>query len=903
MPCDSNRNSSLVFFSVLVLFLILAVAFAARAQDSVGFFLPAVTYDSSGSSAFSVAVADLNADGKPDIVAANEFSSSVAVLLGNGDGSFQRASIYSSGGIYAQSVKIADVNGDTKPDLLVAVRSNTGDCVGMCDGGAVAVLLGRGDGTFQAAIKYGAGGVASWSLVAGDVNGDSKLDLVIANNCVENSDCSTGTVGVLRGNGDGTFQPAVSYPAGFDPRNVVLGDLNRDGNLDIVVANLGNSQKTGSNGAVSILVGNGDGTFQPLISYQPGGFFTNSVAIADVNEDNKPDLLTANYACVLYKENTGCIGVLLGNGDATFQPAITYDAGAAYSIAVADINDDAKPDVVVASTPVGVSVLLGYGDGSFQAPARQTVSPYNAGGEVVAADLNGDRRVDVVVGTSTGNLDKGFVGVLLNNARSSGISTKTTLDSSLNPSIFGQAVTLTAEVNATSGMATGIVRLFDGSIGIGSGALINGKAPISVSYLPAGSNSITAAYQASSGFAGSKSVPVNQIVRPATTATGITSSLNPLASDQPITYTASVTSQYGGLTTGSVVFASGSQILGTSPLNANRAILTTWLMTPGTYSISARYLGDANNAGSTSPILSQMVIPPTRIFVSSSLNPAAVGQPITLSAFVSSTAGFPPDGEVVIFRNGSGVLGTAVLSGGMASSTIAWLPAGIYTITASYAGDSHFAPNTSLPLRQVVKSSTKFVTSATLVSNLNPALYGQAVTWAAMVKSSGPVVPTGNVSFSWSFGGQNFNIGTAALNANGVAMLTKGNLNANPFGAPYPLVAVYSGDAVNLGSTSTVLAQDVLQTKSAARITSSVNPSAQGQAVTFTAKITSPTVMPTGPVYFSVGTTVLGTAQLTGGTAKFSTSALPVGSDVVKVTYYGNSNIAKSVASLVQTVH
>ena len=162
--------------------------------------------------------------------------------------------------------------------------------------------------------------------------------------------------------------------------------------------------------------------------------------------------------------------------------------------------------------------------------------------------------------------------------------------------------------------------------------------------------------------------------------------------------------------------------------------------------------------------------------------------------------------------------------------------------------------------------------------------------------------PTGNVIFRWSRDGQNYNIGTAALSASGVAMLTGTSLSANPYGGAYPLVAVYSGDAFNLGSTSAVLLQDVLQTRTTTSITSSLNPSKQGQPVTFTAKISSTTVMPTGPVTFSIGYTYLGTAQLSGGTAKFTTSTLPMGASRVKVTYNGNSNIAKSSASVLQAV-
>jgi hypothetical protein len=188
----------------------------------------------------------------------------------------------------------------------------------------------------------------------------------------------------------------------------------------------------------------------------------------------------------------------------------------------------------------------------------------------------------------------------------------------------------------------------------------------------------------------------------------------------------------------------------------------------------------------------------------------------------------------------------------------------------------------------------KSTTSTSLTSSLNPSTYGQKVTWTATVTSSGSVTPTGTIKFT-----SNGNtIGSATLNTNGVATLTKSNL----FVYTYPLKAVYTGDADNLGSTSTIVNQVVLETTSKARLTSLPNPSTQGQAVTFTATITSPTVVPTGPVTFMAGTTVLGTAQLGGGKAKLVISSLPVGSTKVTVKYNGDSNIAKSSASVIQTV-
>jgi hypothetical protein len=192
----------------------------------------------------------------------------------------------------------------------------------------------------------------------------------------------------------------------------------------------------------------------------------------------------------------------------------------------------------------------------------------------------------------------------------------------------------------------------------------------------------------------------------------------------------------------------------------------------------------------------------------------------------------------------------------------------------------------------------KSATTTSLISSLNPSTYGQKVTWTATVTSSGSIMPTGTVRFKWQYFAETFTIGSATLNSGGVATLTKSNLNADAF----PLTAVYVGDAANLGSTSPVLNQVVRETTSTTTLTSSPNPSTQGQAVTFTAKTSSPTVIPTGPVTFTAGKTVLGTTQLSGGKATLTISSLVVGSTKVAATYYGDSNIAKSSASVVQTV-
>src|SRR5438093_1241135 len=190
----------------LIPLLLLAIMLSAAAPISrlramgsnTPLFLPVMTYDSGGQS-YSVAVADVNGDGKPDLLMANA-DGSVRVLLGNGDGTFQAAVTYPSGMNEAFAVAVADVNGDGKQDLLVG---------GGGENDNVGVLLGNGDGTFQPVVSYSSGGNTALSVAVADVNGDGKPDLLAGNQCDTSSNCAHGLVVVLLGNGDGTLQAAV----------------------------------------------------------------------------------------------------------------------------------------------------------------------------------------------------------------------------------------------------------------------------------------------------------------------------------------------------------------------------------------------------------------------------------------------------------------------------------------------------------------------------------------------------------------------------------------------------------------------------------------------------------------------------------------------------------------------
>jgi FG-GAP-like repeat/FG-GAP repeat len=311
-----------------------------------GTFRAGKEIDAGGAETTTVAVGDFNGDGKPDLVVANDGDlagpSNVAVLLGNGDGTFMPAVVFPTNR-GTDSVAVADFNGDGKLDF-VAGTSIGGGTTGF--NSVASVYLGKGDGTFAPAVNYPTGIVAA-SIAIADLNGDGRLDLAVAN---ENSD----SISVLLGRGDGTFQAAVNYPAGPGPSGIASGDFNGDGKLDLVVANAGSSFGT----TVSVLMGNGNGTFKAPVSY-PAGDEPFSVAVGDFNMDGKLDLIVADSGLTL--DNT--VNLLLGNGDGTFQTAVPYTVGTgAVSVAVADLNSDGLLDVAVANIDSNnVSVLLNAG--------------------------------------------------------------------------------------------------------------------------------------------------------------------------------------------------------------------------------------------------------------------------------------------------------------------------------------------------------------------------------------------------------------------------------------------------------------------------------------------------------------------------------------------------------------
>ncbi|MGE7419076.1 FG-GAP-like repeat-containing protein, partial [Methylobacterium tarhaniae] len=323
----------------------------------------------------SAEAADVDGDGKLDLITTGYNGGTVSVRLGNGDGTFKGETKHATG-VGPTAVAAADLNGDGKVDLVTA-----NDTAGHND--TVSVLLGNGDGTFRSKLDF-AVGENPYAVMTADVNGDGKRDLLTVN---QDDD----TVSVLLGNGDGTFQAKAAFETGAFPTAVAAADLNRDGKIDLVATNTDEGEGT----TVSVLLGNGDGTFQTKVDFTTGAA-PRAVTAVDVNGDGKHDLVVAN-------RSGNSVSVLLGNGDGTFQAKADFAVGKRPgAVAAVDVDQDGKIDLVTANrTNNDISVLLGNGDGTFRAGTSYMTgtTPYS----LTATDLNADGRPDFLVSTTGDN--------------------------------------------------------------------------------------------------------------------------------------------------------------------------------------------------------------------------------------------------------------------------------------------------------------------------------------------------------------------------------------------------------------------------------------------------------------------------------------------------------------------
>lgn len=363
-----------------------------------------VTSDAAYNSCFNTA-GDLTGDGKPEIVSVNCNVDTLTIYVNNGDGTFQTGVYYDSNGNqyqYPTEATIADVNDDGNADIVV----------GNVDSGDITVFLGHGDGSVTVQpVSYATGGYPWNTPLVADFNGDGLMDIVMSDDLYN--------IVYLEGYGDGTFRSAPNYdlPNSFSQESytfsVASGDFNGDGIPDVVVGQWRNDSSTG----ITVYLAKGDGTFYPGVSYgtsQDMGY----VAVGDFNGDGKLDIAATD-------PDNGIVQIFLGNGDGTFNiagayPTDTNEERYPENVVVGDFNHDKKLDLAIADPGSGVlGVLLGNGDGTFQAPATYPImESFSAPYFIATADVNGDGYLDLeALGVTDG---PPFVAILLANNDNSG---------------------------------------------------------------------------------------------------------------------------------------------------------------------------------------------------------------------------------------------------------------------------------------------------------------------------------------------------------------------------------------------------------------------------------------------------------------------------------------------------
>jgi len=618
--------------------------------------------------------------------------------------------------------------------------------------------------------------------------------------------------------------------------------------------------------------------------------------------------LSVNQSCVLGVEFAPTVIGMVVNGSATVVSNAADNPGTINLSGQVLLVQPTGITLTPSANPVAVGALVTFtaavSNGTTPAPTG-TVSFLDGTKSIGTGILNGTGVATLSIATLTAGqhpITAVYSGDVNNATATSAVVTEnveqpttTALTSTPNPSVAGTAVAFTATVKGPAGITsvpTGTVTLTDSGVPIGTATLnASGVATLSVSKLGGGTHNITANYSGDSLDLSSQSVVLVQTVMQAATSTALTTSNASVYAGVSVTFSAVVSRTDGMIPTGAVTFLDGTTTLGSGTLDGTgKATFATSSLMAGSHSITAAYSGDTNNLISTSTAVVQTVLQiATSTTLATGTNPGVAGAPFILTATVvqsgTTGAGGPFSGAVT-FLNGTATLGTAtVSSAGIATLSVSTLTVGADSVTATYTGNTNYVGSKSSPLVETIVPAT---TTTVLVSSGTPSIAGSTITLTAVVAGNGGV-PAGTVTFVDAAGGT---LGTGTLNAKGVAVFITSTLAVGS----HTLTAVYGGDPGDTASTSAPVTQVVQIATTSTALATSVNPSAFGASITFTASVTTNGGAPTGTVTFADGATVLGSASLSAGAAIFSTSSLALGSHSITAAYSGDANNSASVS-------
>ncbi|WP_160115108.1 Ig-like domain repeat protein [Bryocella elongata] len=614
------------------------------------------------------------------------------------------------------------------------------------------------------------------------------------------------------------------------------------------------STQTLSGGAASFSTGTlSVGTHSITVQYSgdnSNAAGTSNVVNEVINSATSTTTLATSNATVLVGTSVSFTATVTGSASQTPTGTVTFKDGA---------------------TALGSGTLNGSGIAVF---STATLAP---GAHIITAVYGGDAHSSSSTSTAlTETVNQ--------------LTTTTALSTSANPISAGATVQLTATVvigsgSTADGAITGTVTFTNGATVLGT-ASVNGSgvATLSTNQLNTGSQAVVATYNGNTNYSTSTSTAVTEVVTQ--TASSTTAQGTPAApmAGQTVTVTATVSSPTSP-PNGTVTVTLGGTVVGIGTLNASGVVtLSVSTLPVGTDVLTVSYAGNANYSASSNTVTVQVSAATTQTALLSSANPQSLGQPVTLTATVTSTdAGITGS---VSFLDGATSLGTATVNGsGIATLSTSALAFGSHTITAVYSGDTNHATSTSGAITErIVQAAT-----AVLTSSANPAVSGQAVTFTVKITGAASTTPTGNVTFT--DGG--VTLGTAALDATGTAFVSSSTLAVGT----HPIAVTYPGDT-NYSNAQASLTETVQNASTQVSLVASANPAIYGTAVTLTATVSSNGTPASGTVTFTDGTVTIGTGTLNAsGVAVMSTSALTPGVHSIVANYGGSGSTGASVST------